>query len=130
MGKKLFLKHGFVQVDQAPPGFGLMVKSFGGSKLPAFPTDWANRARQFGSGLTVLYSGQCPYHPDAVRVVLEAAQARSIEAKAIELKTAEEVRACSPSPYGVFGVVYNGELVSYRYFTEKEIDQWLNDHVR
>jgi L-amino acid N-acyltransferase YncA len=69
--KKLFLKHGFEVVDRAPPAFDLLVKRFGDGPWPAFPPDWAERAEQYGPGLTVIRSGQCPYLDDAVNTVAE-----------------------------------------------------------
>ena len=38
-----------------------------------------------------------------------------------KLKTAADVQARSPSAYGVFGVVLDGELLSYHYLLEKDL---------
>ena len=36
----LLTKHGYTVVDEAPPSFRLMVKSFGDGPVPRFPTNW------------------------------------------------------------------------------------------
>ena len=80
-GKKVFLKNGFEVVGQAPPSFELLVKRFDDAPLPTFPDDWDARSSRYGSGLTVVYSDQCPYMPDAVKGVLEIADKRELEAR-------------------------------------------------
>ena len=35
----------------------------------------------------------------------------------------QEVQEQSPSPYGVFGIVLNGRLLSYHYLQGKDFDQ-------
>ena len=39
----------------------------------------------------------------------------------MKLETAADVQARAPSPYGVFGVVLDGELLSYHYLLEKDL---------
>lgn len=116
----LYLRDGFEVVDRAPPSFELLVKRFDDAPPPAFPTDWEERQRSYGPGLTVVYSGQCPYIPDAVRLALDAAGRRGIPARAVQLLSAREVQERSPSAYGVFGIVYEGKLLSYHYLQDKE----------
>jgi ribosomal protein S18 acetylase RimI-like enzyme len=122
---KLFLRNGFQVVDRAPPSFELLVSRFDETPPPAFPTDWAERQRSYGPGLTVVYSDQCPYTPDAVRLALEAASRRSIPARALQLTSGREVQERSPSAYGVFGIVYEGRLLSYHYIGDKEFAKLL-----
>jgi len=122
---ELFLRNGFEVVDQAPPSFDLLVKRFDGAALPAFPTDWEERQCGYGPGLTVVYSGQCPYIPDAVRLALEAAGRRNIPARAVQLTSSQEVQERSPSAYGIFGIVHEGKLLSYHYIQDKEFAKFL-----
>jgi GNAT superfamily N-acetyltransferase len=125
VGKKLLLKKGFQAVAEAPPSFTLVVKPFKTAPQPSFPQDWEARAGRFGKGLTVLRSDQCPYLEDATKTLLEAAAEMGIKSRAVELKTAAEVRRLSPSPYGVFSVVLDGRLLSYRYLLKDEFLQLL-----
>jgi GNAT superfamily N-acetyltransferase len=120
-GEKVFLKNGFQPIDQAPPSFDLLVKPLHDGPAPSFPKDWAARASAFGSGMTVLYSDQCPYVPDAVRHAREAFEARGIVTQAVKLESCEEVQVRSPSPYGIFGIVYDGRLFTYHYLGSREL---------
>ncbi len=125
--KDIFLKLGFVEVDQAPPAFHLLTYRFDDSApLPAFPTDWEARQARFGAGLTVIRTPQCPYIEDAVNAVLQSAAEHNIPAKVVELRSAQEVQALSPSPYGVFGVVFDGKLLTYHYLLPKEFEKLLH----
>jgi GNAT superfamily N-acetyltransferase len=125
--KKLLLKNDFEEVDQAPPSFSLLVKKFDDAPLPAFPTNWAERASRYGDGLTVVRSDQCPYIPDAVKIIVDAASELDIPTQVIELKNCQEAQELSPSAYGLFGVVYNGQLLSYHYLSQKDVLRLLQD---
>jgi GNAT superfamily N-acetyltransferase len=119
-GRKLFQKHGFVEVDSAPPVFELWVqRSADTAPLPSFPQDWEQRLARCSSGPTVFRSDQCPYLERATASALESASELGIPAQVVELTNAEEARRLSPSPYGVFGIVYNGELLTYYYPDDK-----------
>jgi hypothetical protein len=126
--KKLFLKHGFKEIGQAPPSFSLLVKQFANyAPMPSFPTNWDERARHFGDGLTILRSHQCPYIPDAVNIIVDFFAERGVPTREIELTSAQEVQELSPSSYGLFGVVYNGKLLSYHYLGEKDLVKLVDD---
>jgi GNAT superfamily N-acetyltransferase len=120
-GKKLFLKHGFEVVDHAPPAFDLLVKRFSDGPLPAFPRDWAERAERYGPGLTVIRSDQCPYLDDAVNTVAETAGETGMQFQVVELQSSQEVQEAAPSAYGVFSIVYDGELLSFHPVGKKEL---------
>jgi len=123
-GKKLLLKNGFEVVDAAPEGFELVVKRFKkDAPLPSFPKNWDERQKRYKKGMTVFYTNQCPYLPEAVEFTKTAAEEIGIPFKAIELKTAKEVQEKSPSSYGVFGIVYEGKLLSYLYLKKEEIQK-------
>ena len=51
-----------------------------------------------------------------------------MEARVVELVTAKEARRLSPSPYVVFNIVYNGELMTY-YYPENKYREKLQDRV-
>jgi len=124
LGKKLLLKHGFESVDEAPP-FNLMVKKFNTAAAPAFTGNWEQKARRFGDGLTVIRSDQCPYIPDATNAVLEFGKERNIPTQVVELKSSQEVREITPSPYGAFSIVHNGQLLAYHYLLPKDLKKML-----
>jgi L-amino acid N-acyltransferase YncA len=123
--KGFFTHHGFRVIDKAPPFFELLVKHFGQGEQPAFPKDWDRRLKQLPQGLVVVHSGQCPYHAMFVSSLEKAASQMGVPFQAMELKTSREARQLSPSAYGVFGVVYNGRLLSYRPIGGKTLRQML-----
>ncbi len=127
--KKLFLQNGFVEVDQAPPSFQLLVHRFGPGPQPTFPTDWERRQARFGSGLTAIRTPQCPYIEDATAHALQFAEAKGIPARVVELQSAQEVQSSSPSPYGVFGIVLDGRLLSYHYLLPKDFEKVTGKNV-
>lgn len=123
--KKLFLYNGFVEVDQAPPSFQLLVHRFDSAPEPAFPKDWSSRLARYGSGVTVIRTPQCPYIENATAAIMQSAQQLGIPAQVVELTSARQVQDFSPSPYGVFAVVWNGQLLSYFYLTQEEFEKRL-----
>ncbi len=118
--KEIFEKNGFVEKDRALDTFQLMVLDFGNGGEARFPTNWEERARAFGEGLTVLRTPQCPYIENASSAVLAYAQEKGISARTVQFTSAAEVQAKSPSPYGVFGTVYNGRLFTYHYLQDND----------
>jgi len=126
VGKEIYLKHGHEVVDRAPPGFELVAKRFADAPAPAFPKDWHERMDRHGEGLTVLYANQCPYFSDAVQQALDVAGDVGIEPrKAIEFTSAQEVQNLAPCPYGTFGIVYNGALLTCTPLGAKRLRQRL-----
>jgi GNAT superfamily N-acetyltransferase len=123
VNKGFFLHHGFKVIDKAPPSFELLVKQFVPGNLPSFPKDWDKRLKRTPDGLVVYHSGQCPYHAMFVGSLKKVADQMSLPFQAIELKTSLEARQYSPTAYGVFGVVYNGHLLSYRPIGGKTLRQ-------
>lgn len=126
VGADIFLQNGFVEVEKAPP-FSLLLKRFGDGPDPCFPKDWEARQTRCGEGLTVLRTPQCPYIEDATRKVIDSAGERGIPARVVDFQTAAEVQQSSPSPYGVFGIVLNGQLLSYHYLLPKDFDKQLTN---
>jgi L-amino acid N-acyltransferase YncA len=123
--KGFFIQHGFKVVDQAPPSFELLAMRFGQGCMPNFPQDWESRLQRIPRGLVVYHSGQCPYHAMFVSSLGNAANQMGIAVQMVELKTSWEARTLSPSAYGVFGVVNDGKLLSYRPIGGKTLRQTL-----
>lgn len=114
--KDIFLKNRFILIDQAPYGFELLVHKFGESPDPYFPTNWDERLKQF-SDLTVLRTPQCPFVDVATDNVVEAARQLAIDVEIIDMTSREELLELSPTPYGIYGVVYRQKLISFHRLT-------------
>lgn len=117
---RLLLKHGFASVDAAAP-FDLMHLPLNGGGAPHFPTDWEARQAAFGPGVTVLRTDQCPYIEDATNTVLETAVDLGLPARTVTFSSGSQVQAAAPTPYGVFGILLNGRLLSYHYLLKKDL---------
>jgi GNAT superfamily N-acetyltransferase len=124
VAKKFLAKHSFESVAQHPP-FELMVKKFGDTASPSFSGDFEKRLQSCGKNITIFRSDQCPYIDAAVNAALQAAQEVGSKARVIELKSAEDVRRLSPSPYGVFQIVHNGKLFTYHSLAKEDLTERL-----
>ncbi|MEF2967061.1 GNAT family N-acetyltransferase [Paenibacillus sp. M1] len=125
-GKEIFMRNGFIPADSAPYGFELLVHKFSeGAPSPYFPSDWEARLARYDN-LTVLRTFQCPYLDVATSNVIEGAARLGIKAEIRELASREELMALSPTPYGVFAVVYQGRLISYHRLTVNSVIKKLS----
>ena len=120
--KGIFLQNGFVEIDQAPPSFQLLVHRFGSGPEPSFPDDWEARQAHFGPGLTVVRAHQCPYLEAAEKAVLEIAAVRGIPARVVELCSSRAVQTQAPSARGVYGLVLDGEMVTAHSLQAKDVE--------
>ncbi len=107
----VFLKNGFEQVDEAEPHYQLLMKRIGNGALPAFPKNWDERLQQYHD-LQLIYTNQCPYIGKAVRELPPVAQKHGVQLKLVEMKDAAEFREKMPSPYGVFCLLFNGQILA------------------
>lgn len=121
--KKRFLsRQGFESVDKAPPTFELMVKRFDDDAPSlSFTGDWKKKISRYGKGLTVFRSDQCPYIDNYVKGVKEKAKELRIKCQVVELNSCQDVRNLAPSPFGVFSIVYEGNLLAYHGLAKKEL---------
>jgi GNAT superfamily N-acetyltransferase len=112
-GRELFLKKGFEVVAEAPPDFGLLVKRFQeNTPTPSFTGVWEKKLGQYGDGLTIFRSDQCPYLAKCVPEITETAEkVYGIKPRVIELGSYRDAQE-SPVAFGVFGIIYNGRLVA------------------
>lgn len=109
----LLLHNGFELVGTAPPSFSLVVRRFGRDPGPSLPTDWDERCRRYGPGLTVVTTDQCPYIDRMKSAVYNVGRQMDIPVREVHLASAAQVQREAPSPYGTYGIIYNGRLVSY-----------------
>ena len=126
VGRKLLTGHGFELVDRAEPGYELLVKNHSPAPPPSFPTDWDTRAAQFGKGLTVVRTDQCPYLDDSVNTTLEVGKDRGLKTRVVELTSARDIHEKAPSPYGVFSILLDGQVLSHYYQPKKKLNELLD----
>jgi hypothetical protein len=112
-GRSLFLANGFEAVETAPPDYELLVKTFDRrAAIPTFKQDWDRKLQQYGQGLTVIRSSQCPHIAKfAAEIVQTAADEFHTAATVIDLESFRDAQA-APTPYAVFAVIENGRLLA------------------
>jgi hypothetical protein len=102
-----------------------MVKKFKKTASPSFPKNWEDRLKKLGPGLTILRTDQCPYIPLAVQILADAAGEMGPKTRIIEIKSRAELQERSPTPYGVFHVVFDGRLLGYHYLAKEDFIKLL-----
>lgn len=112
--RNIFVKNGFETVELAKPDFELLVKKFGQTtENPYFNTQVLNSYEQYGTGLTIFRSPQCPYTEKNVRAMLETAEMKfGIQTQLIDLKD-HQMAQKTPSPFGTFAMICNGKIISH-----------------
>jgi hypothetical protein len=128
---RIFFKKGFEVVDSAAPDFDLLVKKFNDdAPNPKFKGTWQENLRQYSEGLTIVWSGQCPYPAKYVEELAETAEKEfNIVPQVVELKTCEEAQN-SPCPFGVFCVVYDGKVVAGTPISKRRLSNILKKELK
>lgn len=111
--QELFRRRGYELVEEAPPHYQLLVRRFrAGAPLPAFCGDWQEKLARYEEGLTIIHSAQCPYVAKTMDEIPRIARDEfGVEPTLMELSTCRRAQD-SPNPYGIFSVIWNGELVA------------------
>jgi N-acetylglutamate synthase-like GNAT family acetyltransferase len=111
-GRAFFQNAGFEVTDTAKPAFSLMALNFDGGSKPSLPSDWQARIDAFGSDLTLVYADQCPYIDRMKQAIYKVAESLRIPAREVCLTNSKDVQSKSPSPYGIYNIVFRGEIIA------------------
>ncbi|WP_368072776.1 hypothetical protein [Bacillus sp. FJAT-27225] len=103
-------------MDRTPYGFELLVYKLQPAPNPFFPNDWEERLNRFDD-LTIIRTQQCPFIDVATENMVAGADRLGINDAIINIKTRDELLALSPTPYGIYGVVYKKRLIAYHRLT-------------
>lgn len=120
--RSFFERRGYEVADESD-GFVLLARSLKkGARPPRFVThDFAARLHQHPTGLVVFRTAQCPYLEDATGNALALAKALRVPARVVEFTSARQLRAEAPTPYGVFAIALDGQLLSTTYELPKAL---------
>ena len=111
--KDIFLKKGFVPVDEAEPDFELLVLKFNPEADDPKFKNMSLDTEKYGEGLTVIRSAQCPYSVKNVDAILKTARDKlKIKANLIDLESSDEAQHV-PCAFGTFCIIYNGKVISH-----------------
>jgi hypothetical protein len=119
-GKDLFMKMGFDVLDKAEPDFELLVKNFReDAPSPKFKGNWDKALEKYSKGLTILWSAQCPYIAKSIKEIRETIKERyGIKADIIKINNHKQAQD-APSPYAIFSLIYDGELLAFHPISNK-----------
>ncbi len=108
--KDIFLKKGFVVVDEAKPDFELLALKFNPDATdPKFAIP---KLQGYSYGLTIIRSPQCPYSVKNVDEIVSTAKKLGIIVRLVELNDFEAAKR-SPCAFGTFCIIYNGTIISH-----------------
>jgi len=125
--KEIFLKNDFQLIDTAPYDFELLIYPLSNEvEQPYFPNDWEDRLKKFND-LAILRSFQCPYVEIATENIIAGANKLNIQVQLVDLKDREKLMALSPTPYGIFSVIYKGQLLTFHRLTVHSVIKKLKE---
>lgn len=130
-GNDIFLNKGFEIVDSAEPDFDLLVKKFDDkSENPKFRADMDKCLTEYSKGLTIIRSAQCPYTEKNVNAIIESAKNKfKLKTNLIDLKDAKAVQK-TPCAFGSFGLLYNGEILSYHPISKTRFENIMKKIIK
>ena len=127
----LFLKNGFTKADATLSNFELYVYKFSkDAPDPKIKPITANKLKKYGSGVTVLTTDQCPYLPDAVNIFEGVTKELNLAFQALRLNSPKQAQNNGVNPNGTFAVLYNGQVVTYRYEKQEKFKLMLKDFMK
>jgi hypothetical protein len=84
----------------------------------------------YGSGVTVLTTDQCPYLPDAVDIFERASKELGLSFQVLKLNSAKQAQNNGANPNGTFAVLYNGQVVTYKYEKLEKFKLMMKNFMR
>ena len=111
--RDIFVKKGFVSVDEVAPDFELLVLKFSQESPDPKFRNMKERLKRYNKGFFVLRSVQCPYTEKNVNSILESAENEfNLKPNLVDLEDSIAVQN-SPCAFGTFCIVYDGEVISH-----------------
>jgi len=128
--KEIFIKKGFALADKAEPDFELLVLKFDQDACnPRFKTTMKSRLDNYGKGLFIIRSPQCPYTEKNVVSMMETARKKyGLAPVLVELEDAGAVQD-APCAFGTFCIIFNGEIISHHPISNTRFEN-IMDAVR
>jgi len=125
--KNIFLKNGFTTVESNPTNFELLIY-----KIKEGDTPKLNKKKMpdlYEKGFHLVYADQCPYFKKSIESILKICKKNSLNLEIHKINSAKEAQQ-SPSLYGVFVLIYNGDLVAEHYISEKRFMNILSKELK
>lgn len=123
--KSFYLRHGFEVVDSAYPYFELLeYKIRSPQATPRFSESARKGVCPVAKGLFLVYSNQCTYMERYVELIRKIADAKKVPCVVKKLATPAEAQEMG-SPFGTFGVYFNGLFQTHELMPEAKIETFL-----
>ncbi|MCU0457642.1 MAG: N-acetyltransferase [Bacteroidales bacterium] len=122
----IFIKKGFTPVDSVKPDFELLALKF--DEKAASPSFRAFPAPDYGNGLTVIRSAQCPYSVKNVDAILETAKKLNIKASLVEIRDYETAQK-TPCAFGTFCIIHNNEVISHHPISNTRFENIMSHRI-
>ena len=126
----LFLKNGFTRVDASPLGFELLALKFAKHAPAPKINPPQEKETNYGPGVTVLTTGQCPYLPDAADLFESVARDLGLPYQQVVLKTPGEAQNNGFCPHGAFAVLYNGRFITHKHERREKFKALLENMMK
>jgi predicted GNAT family acetyltransferase len=128
--KDIFLKKGFVLVDEAKPDFELLVLKFNQKTANPKFKNMSLNLDKYAKGLTIIRSSQCPYSVKNVDAILETARNKlKIETNLIDLEDSNSAQH-TPCAFGTFCIIYNGEVISHHPISNTRFENIMKNKLK
>ncbi|MBN2657327.1 MAG: GNAT family N-acetyltransferase [Spirochaetales bacterium] len=128
--KKVLTHFGFEVVDRADPWYELAAKKFDiDAEDPRF-YDSARRGRITGAkGLDFFYSPSCPFNQDFTRIMSDIADELGFPVRIHQMDNREKLKEL-PTPWGLFSVFHDGELLAVEVMTAPKFRALLETRTK
>lgn len=128
--KEIFLKLGFVLVEETKPDFELLVLKFDQTAPNPSFRNMDEQLEKYKNGLTILRSAQCPYTEKNVNEIIKTAKEKyNLETNLVEIKTAKDAQE-SPCAFGTFCILYNGKVISYSPISNTRFENIMKEMIQ
>ena len=126
---KIYIKNGFKKVDECDPDIELYALPFSKDTItPRFSEISEKRTTEYGEGVNILYTNQCPYLYNLINDIEKIAEEKNRKFQKILLKNPIESRKLSLHPYGTFNIICEGKVIPYKPGIKKEITETLSNY--
>ena len=125
--KRIFEKHGFIEVDKRGR-FELLSKQWNATSPEPKLFDWTAQQNKY-KGWNLVYTDQCPWHEKSVEAMLHVAMDAGIDLKITKMETAQEAKK-APSGFGVFNVLHDGKLLEDHYLSATRFKNILKKELK
>ena len=91
---------------------------------------WEEKLKQYGEGLTIFQTDQCPYLAKCIPEISETAEmVYGIKPRILELSSCRDAQD-SPCGFGVFGIVYNGKIIAEHMISSKRFSNIMSRELK